>query len=128
MRPLRHRLLIALVGLSSLVAAAGCETTAPPVEPASLTIVAEAVEFAPRVVQLPAGVPIAVTFENRDPGIPHDVDLVPMRSGVEAAAAYDGDIEPGPAIQHFQLPALVPGPYLFVCSVHPTMLIEAEAR
>ena len=108
--------------------AAGCEAVAPIVEPASLTVIAENVEFTPKRVELPAGVPLRVTLRNADAAVPHGLRLQPMRSGVEAPVLLETEILTGPAERTFELPALEAGPYLFTCPIHPHMQIEAEAR
>ena len=110
-----------------MTVAAGCGDAGPLVEPASLTVVAENVEFTPKRVELPAGAPLQVTFRNADVAIPHGLRLQPMRSGVEAPVLVETEILTGPAERTFDLPALQTGPYLFSCLVHPHMQIEADA-
>jgi plastocyanin len=126
----RHRPHAALrlaLALIALVGAAGCEAMGPAMGPAALTIVAENLAFTPQRVRLPVGVPIQVTLRNADGEIPHGLRVTPMRSGVVAAVLLETEVFNGPAERSFELPALQPGPYLFICPVHPTMQIEAEA-
>lgn len=128
MRRLRRAIVLACLPFGAAFAGAGCEATAPPVEAPALVIEARNIEFTPKRVELPAGVAVHVTYRNGDQGVPHGVNVMPMRSGVEAPVLFEGEIITGPDERQFDLEPLQPGPYLFVCPVHPNMQIEAEAR
>lgn len=127
MPPFRHATVVACLSFGAVLAGAGCEAAAPLVESPAFVIEAQNIEFTPKRVELPAGVAIQVTFRNNDDGVPHGVQFMPMRSGVQAPVLFDAEIAPGPSVQEFELAPLQPGPYLFMCPVHPDMLIEAEA-
>jgi plastocyanin len=138
MHPARGPQAVAGLVLALMLAIGGCAAATPsPSQPASesegapgdgpvLQIVARNLEFSPKRVQLPAGVVIHVVFQNED-AAPHNVTVTPLRSGVVAPVLHESEIVTGPAALEFDLEPLAPGPYLFSCSVHPSMQIEAEA-
>ncbi len=136
MQPRRLAPFAACLALVALLGVAGCapgvDSNAGPSAGGApdgpvLAVVAENVEFSPKRVQLPAGVAIHVTFRNLDSGIPHNVTLQPLRSGVVAPVLHESEVIVGPMVDAWDLEPLAPGPYLFSCSVHPNMQIEAEA-
>ena len=84
--------------------------------PATL-IVALNVQFDPVAVTVPASEPLTITFDNRDPGIPHDI-VIKDASGNEIVKTA---IITGPAQEQLGVGPLAPGAYPFVCTVHPNM-------
>jgi plastocyanin len=68
-------------------------------------------------VNAPASVPFQIEFRNGDAGTPHNVDIKDS-SGAEA---FKGDIVTGVIVTTYNVPALAPGTYPFVCDVHPNM-------
>src|SRR4029077_4459016 len=80
------------------------------VEPLNLT-------FTTPEVNAPASVPFQIEFRNGDAGTPHNVDIKDS-SGAEA---FKGDIVTGVIVTTYNVPALAPGTYPFVCDVHPNM-------
>jgi plastocyanin len=84
---------------------------------ADVTIVAEQIAYTTRTVTAAAGRPFTIAFDNRDPSVPHDVDIHDAGGGT----AFDGAIVQGPKIEIYQVPALEAGSYPFSCSVHPQM-------
>jgi plastocyanin len=69
-------------------------------------------------LELPAGVVVAVTLDNRDPGILHNVAVYPATGG---EPVFRGETFAGIATRTFLLGPLAQGTYRFVCDVHPTM-------
>jgi plastocyanin len=69
-------------------------------------------------LRMPAGVVVALTLDNRDPGILHNVAVYPATGG---QAVFRGDAFVGIETRSFLLGPLAPGTYHFVCDVHPTM-------
>jgi plastocyanin len=78
--------------------------------------------FDERVLELPAGEPIALTFHNDDPGVPHNVAIA---EGEDAGSPLlfepDGTIT-GPATAVYSIDPLSEGSYYFLCEVHPTTM------
>ena len=93
-----------------------------PAEP--VTVVAENIEFTPKVIQLPAGQGFHLTLDNRDDDVPHGLSLQTRTSGVEPDALWTSQIQVGPTRAEYDLPALAAGPYLLICPVHPNMQVE----
>jgi hypothetical protein len=63
---------------------------------------------------LPADVPFQLVFHNEDAGIPHNVAI---------GEAFNGDIFPGVETRTYDVPAIAPGRYRFVCVVHPVTMV-----
>lgn len=74
-------------------------------------------------IKLVAGEPSLLRFENRV-AVPHNVAI--HRGSIESIGVeiWRGELVNGPMIADYALPALTPGGYLFVCSIHPTMIGE----
>lgn len=104
------------------LAVAGCAVL--PAEP--VTVVARNVEFTPARIQLPAGQGFHLTFDNRDDGIPHGLSLQTRTSGLPPTDLWTSEIDIGPNVREFDLPALTAGPYLLLCPVHPNMQVEID--
>lgn len=78
--------------------------------------------FDTRVLELPAGEPIELTFHNEDPGVPHNVAIA---EGEDAGSPLlfepDGTVT-GPATAAYSIDPLSEGSYHFFCEVHPTTM------
>lgn len=76
-------------------------------------------KFDKATLEAPADKPIAITYDNQDKGIPHNL-AVYKADGTLAGTRTP--IEPGPIVQTLALPALAAGTYTFKCDVHPTTM------
>jgi plastocyanin len=65
----------------------------------------------------PAGAGFAIEFDNKDPGIPHNIEI----KDASGASVFKGDIVTGPIKTTYTVKALSAGSYPFVCTVHPNM-------
>ena len=117
-----HRHLRRALAVPLAAALAACALV--PAEP--VTVVAENIEFTPKVIQLPAGQGFHLTLDNRDDGIPHGLSLQTRTSGVEPDELWTSQIQIGPTRAEYDLPALAAGPYLLICPVHPNMQVEVN--
>jgi plastocyanin len=121
-RPRVGRVIRVLLAMSAVLIA-GCATAAPvgnaTGSPAA-TVVLAAVDLAfdRTSLEVPAGVVVGLTFDNRDPGILHDVAVYPEAGG---EPAFRSETFAGIATRTFLLGPLARGAYRFVCDVHPTM-------
>ncbi len=86
-------------------------------EGAVVDISALNIEFEQKDVSAPAGVPFVIRFDNKDAGIPHNVEIKDSMGMV----VFKGDIVNGVAQVDYQVPALTAGTYPFLCTVHPNM-------
>jgi plastocyanin len=103
----------------------GAAATAVPSLPAAdATLTAEKVAFTPSSITVPAAKPFTLAFDNKDSGVPHNVEL----KDAGGAVVFKGDIVTGPAVTVYHVPALPAGQYAFVCSVHPNMTGTATAQ
>lgn len=98
------------------------EVAAPP--PMGLTITAADVAFEPATLVAPAGVPLLVTFQNTDDGIPHSLRL--LAPPAFQRTLLETEVLAGPAESTMAIPGLAPGPYRFDCSVHPNMTVDMQ--
>jgi len=89
-----------------------------PVEVA-LRIVAQDIEFQPPGLSAPSGMGLAVTFDHRDAGIPHN--LVLLGDAGFSTRLAETEVVNGPATLILEVPGLIPGAYRFTCDVHPNM-------
>lgn len=97
-------------------------TAAPPTpvggqEQPAVVLVAVNIAFEPTELSVPAGVGFTIGLDNRDVGIPHNVEVF----GLDGSSLVKSEIVNGPAQQVVQVPALAPGTYPFTCTVHPNM-------
>jgi plastocyanin len=95
------------------------ESAAPSGEAGGVSISALNVAFEQTSVTAPAGKAFQLTFDNKDVGTPHNVAI--HKDNASGAEVFKGEIITGPAIKVYDVPALDPGTYAFVCSVHPNM-------
>lgn len=107
----------------SFAASAGPGTSA---NPNLVTISALGTKFEQDAVTAPAGAPFQVSFENKDAGTPHNVAL--RLGSATGAELFKGVVFNGIETRVYDVPALDPGAYAFVCTVHPTMVGTLTAK
>lgn len=90
--------------------------------PGELTIVARNILFDPPALSVPAGIPLTITFDNQEAGIPHNLRL--LGDAQFSTTLVESEIVAGPATLQLAVPGLVPGRYRFGCSVHPHMGVD----
>ena len=122
-RPTAKRLAELALGLVAIVAVAACgaeSMTGPPptAPPGGAVIVAAGTEFDRTEIEISAGAPFELLFENRD-AIPHNVAIV----GSDGEPIYVGEIFSGAGSKAYDVPALAPGRYAFRCDVHPLTMV-----
>jgi len=86
--------------------------------PGGLAITAEGVKFNVSTLTAPADKAFTITFDNKDKGTAHDVDITDNTG----AKVFDGKDFQGPAVQTYNVPALKAGTYKFLCSIHPALM------
>jgi plastocyanin len=87
--------------------------------PASATqhIAAQNIQFDTDHLAAPAGQGWVLVFDNNDPGVPHNVEILDHTG----TSVFRGDVVTGPTTVSYRVPALAAGTYKFFCDVHPTM-------
>jgi plastocyanin len=85
----------------------------------ALTVVAQNIAFDTSVIELAAGTPTKIVFDNRDAGVQHNIAIYTDSS--LANELFNGELITGPSTIEYTVPALEPGEYYFVCIVHPNM-------
>jgi plastocyanin len=76
--------------------------------------------FDPNTIELAAGKPATITFDNEDPGVPHNFDVYRDKDYTQEIAKTP-DVT-GIGTGQVALPALDPGTYYFRCDFHPTTM------
>jgi plastocyanin len=72
---------------------------------------------------VPAGVPIKLTFDNQQSGVPHNVHI---RQGSETV--FPGPDITGVAEIVYDVPPLTAGEYTYLCTIHPPMTGTLTAK
>jgi plastocyanin len=83
------------------------------------TITAQGLQFSTDRIALPPDAPSTIHFENKEPGVSHDIAIYTDSS--LGTNLFRGQIITGPASIDYSIPPLKPGTYYFHCDVHPTM-------
>ena len=91
---------------------------APPPAGDAVVISARGIAFEQKEVSAPADAPFVIRFDNKDTGIPHNVEIKDSMG----MAVFKGEVFNGLATKDYQVRALGAGTYQFVCTVHPNMV------
>ncbi len=83
------------------------------------TVVAKNIQFDTKEIDLPAGTPTTLTFDNEDVGVMHNIAIYTDDTLKEAL--FTGEKVTGPIVTKYAVDALDAGSYYFHCDVHPTM-------
>ena len=99
------------------VVTAGAGNEAPS---ATLTISASGIQFDKDKLAALSGVPLKITFDNKDAGIPHNIHF--FKGGDETGAdVAQTVVESGLVVQVLDFGPLEDGKYYYHCDVHPQM-------
>jgi plastocyanin len=83
-----------------------------------IAITASGIKFDVSALTAPADKAFKITFDNKDAGTNHDVDILDG----SGAKVFDMKDFPGPAVKTVDVPALKAGTYKFECSIHPALM------
>jgi plastocyanin len=118
------------VAFAAIVALAACSSATAPSSGPALTagpdsprVVAKDLAFTTPTVAVPAERAFALVFDNQE-AAPHNVAI----DGPDGKRLMEGEVFTGPGQRVYQVPALAPGTYKFICSVHPNMVGELTAQ
>jgi plastocyanin len=77
--------------------------------------------FDPTSLTAPAGKPFTLSFDNKDAGVSHNVQIF---DGTDATGRmlFSGDVVTGVAVFPYDVDPLDPGSYFFHCKFHPTTM------
>jgi plastocyanin len=87
--------------------------------PGAVGVVAEGLAFNTKQLDLTAGQPTKLLFENKDAGTPHNIAIYDDSS--KSVTLFQGEQFPGVDTRTYEIPALDEGTYYFQCDVHPVM-------
>jgi cytochrome c oxidase subunit 2 len=85
----------------------------------AFALTAHNVAFDKTSLDVQAGQPFVIDFKNTDAGTPHDVDI---RQSDKTTVVQDQPVTEGGAESTYTYNALQPGTYVFICSIHPTLM------
>jgi cytochrome c oxidase subunit 2 len=85
---------------------------------AVLRLVAHNITFDTKELQAPANQPFTIDFDNQDPTVIHNVEI----RDASGKTVFNGDLVTGPKEVTYSVPALSPGSYTFLCTVHPNVM------
>lgn len=98
------------------------QPTAGPAEPsATLEITAQGIAWDKDTLVALADVPLTITVQNNDPGIPHNWVLFSSPDGPEGERLAETPIENGIVTQTLEFGPLSVGEYYYHCDIHPQM-------
>ena len=81
----------------------------------SVSISAESSRFSTDCLAAPANGPFTISFDNKDDGVPHNVDIL----SPGGQSIFKGQTITGSRDVTYHVGALKPGTYEFRCDVHP---------
>ncbi|HJP90213.1 MAG TPA: cupredoxin domain-containing protein [Candidatus Limnocylindrales bacterium] len=87
-------------------------------DPNSPTLAAKDIAFTKSELDVPAGAPFILVFENQDT-VSHNVSIYP--DATSTTKLFDGVLFAGPSTRWYPMPALAAGTYAFKCDLHPNM-------
>jgi cytochrome c oxidase subunit 2 len=89
----------------------------------TVDITAQGIKFDTDCLAAPANQPFTISFTNKDPSVPHNVDVYDKQGGQHLFGANGvGDTLTGPGSTEYKVSPQKPGTYYFVCDVHPTAM------
>ena len=112
----RAILLVASGVLIACTSATGAGGSPPPAPSGGAVITAQGIAFDRQQLEVPAGRPFQLLFENRE-GAPHNVTIFDDAG----QPLFVGEIFGGPGSRTYDVPAIPAGAYRFRCDVHPDM-------
>ena len=77
--------------------------------------------FTEKTLDAKAGTPLTLIFDNLDNQAPHNV-ILQNPDGSNVQVTGDTAFFTGPGQRTYQVPALQPGTYKYMCQVHPTTM------
>jgi plastocyanin len=86
----------------------------------ALSLTASDNKFDKDCMAVPANQASTIAFENRDPGIPHNVSI--YQDDTASKAYFKGEVIDGPKKITYNVPALPEGRYFFRCDPHPEFM------
>ncbi|MGH2660579.1 MAG: cupredoxin domain-containing protein [Actinomycetota bacterium] len=87
-----------------------------------VNVVAQGIAFDTGCIEVPAGRPFTIAFDNQDADIQHNVALY-TDSSATTSLAPPGELITGPSTVDYRIPSQEPGTYFFRCDVHPTQMV-----
>src|SRR5581483_10294664 len=89
----------------------------------TVAVTASGIAFDTNCIEVPAGQPFTIAFDNKDAGIPHNIAIYPSSTQLTPAdALFQGEVVTGPTTTQYKVPALDAGTYYFHCDIHPTTM------
>lgn len=112
----RAILLLAAGVLVACTATDGAGGSPPPAPSGGAVITAQGIAFDRQQLDVPAGLPFPLLFENRE-SAPHNIRIYEIVD----RPLFVGEVFSGPASRTYTVPAIPSGAFHFRCDVHPDM-------
>src|SRR6266480_4591612 len=114
----QHNVVVAETKTGTLTVAGPPPSAGAPAGP--VITASDSTAFSPNSIDLPAGQPATITFDNEDPGVTHNLDVFSDKD-------YTSEVNKTPDVVgvgsgQVALQALKPGTYYFRCDFHPTTM------
>jgi plastocyanin len=72
-------------------------------------------------IAAPANTAFTIAFDNKDSGVPHNVQI--FSDAAMTQSVFKGDIVTGPKQVNYSVGSLAAGTYHFHCDVHPSQMV-----
>lgn len=105
-------------GGSTATSALGYAAAPASLDPGSPMLVARGIAFSTADLEVRAGAPFVIVFENQDT-VSHNVSI--YADATSTTRLFDGVLFAGPSTRWYPVPALATGRYVFKCDLHPNM-------
>lgn len=87
-----------------------------------IEIAAENILFEQETLTFPADEPVDLVFNNKDVGVPHNVEIFPDDS-FTGEGLFVGEVFDGSAVMTYEIDPLPAGTYAYRCVVHPIPMV-----
>jgi plastocyanin len=89
----------------------------------TIKVVASGIAFDTNCLAATASKPFTIDFDNKDAGVPHNVEVYDTQGGKRLFGATSAtDTITGPATTTYKVTPQKPGTYYFQCDIHPTQM------
>jgi plastocyanin len=111
--------LVAILYMMMFKPSLGLSPQGPAPSAADVSIAADDLAFSSDTLSVPGDRGFTLAFDNRE-AVPHNLAIYPDGSATDPL--FTGEVVTGPTTVTYEVGALEPGEYVFLCDVHPTQM------